>query len=213
MNTGCTVAPTVQGGQIGSSVTNPVAGGIDMMGNVTGNMAMEGTETDSIFYCPGTGFNAGDPIQFGPSGPQLINGNVVPGSDTDGLGNSPWRVRSGNSGSYSGTGLVIDIWYGINCAPSVERVNPASAAGVITGQFVCPTRRWPSDTNPPGSATPDLYMPKNSDCQFNTSVPFIFDGLYMNFFDVTAKRWRPFPRHNKNTKINIPFHGLSRRNA
>ncbi|HET6250193.1 MAG TPA: type II secretion system protein [Tepidisphaeraceae bacterium] len=146
---------------------------------------MTGNESvDSVFLCPN---GIQDPIEYGAGGPI----STVPTSRTDGLGNSGWRVTS--LLQYGGSGNTIDIWYGINADPSADRNS--------TGQIIFPARRIPADTAFDGK--PDVTMVRNVDAVNSSEIPFIYDGIYMNYMSVNANRL--MPRHNRQTKMNVLF--------
>jgi prepilin-type processing-associated H-X9-DG protein len=85
--------------------------------------------------------------------------------------------------------LIVDTWYGINCAPS----------GTLDGASdkVLPVWRIPHDAN-----LNDWSLTKLSDWKRSSEMVFIFDGIYLNHTADVARATRVNARHNKRTVTN-----------
>ena len=115
----------------------------------------------SVFRCP-TGTEDFLWNQFSDS----AGGSVLPADRSDRLNYRPLRTFS------SGTGAIIDTWYGINMT-----VNNTLFRAPKTGPDInAPCIRWLAN-----HAAPDLQrIPKLSDIKDSTRMVFLFDGIFAN---------------------------------
>ena len=143
---------------------------------------------DSIFRCPD---GLADPILYSTFG-ETQNNTSIPTSRDDGVADEPQRITSDTKYGWSGT--TVDVWYGINC-DTVTRDS--------TGNIVTPCRRLPADQPIPGTNIPDTRMLKTTDLVRPNDIPFIFDGVYLNYIVTNANRI--VPRHMDRTRCNILF--------
>jgi prepilin-type N-terminal cleavage/methylation domain-containing protein/prepilin-type processing-associated H-X9-DG protein len=131
----------------------------------------------SVFACP-----SGDKIWV------TASAGLTPPSREDARGGYSFRVQSQTLWR-SSPPLVVDTWYGINCAPS----------GTLDGASdkVLPVWRIPHDAN-----LNDWSLTKTSDWKRSSEMVFVFDGIYLNHTADVARATRVNARHNKRTITN-----------
>jgi prepilin-type N-terminal cleavage/methylation domain-containing protein/prepilin-type processing-associated H-X9-DG protein len=140
---------------------------------------------DSVFRCP-----AGQPYKHEPAGSAQLG---WPNSPTDAIGAYAWRRRSvTNAARWTGTGVTIDTWYGINM---VNNIGVGTGAGAVAVKFF-PFRKFKEDTNGLQGQWSKLTQFRNS-----STLTIMYDGLRYFHFD----RNRVNFRHNSNRTANFLF--------
>lgn len=131
----------------------------------------------SVFACPN-----GDKVWV------TASAGLTPASREDMHGAFSFRVQSLTLWRATPP-LVIDTWYGINCAPS----------GTLDGgsDKLLPVWRIPHDND-----LTDWSLTKTADWKRSSEMVFIFDGLYLNHTADVARATRVNARHNKRTVTN-----------
>ncbi len=127
----------------------------------------------SPFLCPSglTDFVAIH-LQAGVSAP-------FPKTRQSALAQQPWRVQS------TGTGIIIDSWYGVNAARNNYK------------NFPFPCRRLPADNN-----RTNFELPKVSQIKRATDTVFLFDGTFLaTYYEAD----RIAARHNRLSYTNLLF--------
>ena len=131
----------------------------------------------SVFACPN-----GDKVWV------TASAGLTPASREDMHGAFSFRVQSQTLWR-TNPPLVIDTWYGINCAPS----------GTLDGgsDKLLPVWRIPHDAD-----LNDWSLTKTADWRRSSEMVFIFDGLYLNHTADVPRAARVNARHNKHTVTN-----------
>ena len=139
----------------------------------------------SVFACPN-----GDKVWV------TASAGLTPASREDMHGAFSFRVQSLTL--WRGTPpLVIDTWYGINCAPSGTIDGGGGYAPGPPSDKLLPVWRIPHDSD--GS---DWSLTKLADWRRSSEMVFIFDGLYLNHTADVPRAARVNARHNKRTVTN-----------
>jgi len=136
----------------------------------------------SVFWCP-AGLWDRDWV--------TVSNGLTPSSREDQQGAYSFRVESLTL-SKTTPRLIVDTWYGINCAPS----------GTLDGgsDKLLPVWRIPHDSNGSDSSLTKLGSWKRS-----SEMVFIFDGIYLNHTADVPRAARVNARHNKRTITNILY--------
>jgi len=113
----------------------------------------------------------------------------IPTSRQDQLGAYSFRVQSLTLDKGTPK-LIVDTWYGINCAPS----------GTLDGgsDKLLPVWRIPHDAD-----LNDWSLTKTADWKRSSEMVFLFDGIYLNHTADVARGTRVNARHNKRTVTNV----------
>ncbi|SRR5258706_3551399 len=171
------------GYQVGGAHTESWAGILIMGKYVSKPMpspisyADETMPQSSVFACP-----SGDKIWV------TASAGLTPTSREDAQGGYSFRVQSQTLWR-SVPPLVVDTWYGINCAPS----------GTLDGASdkVLPVWRIPHDAD-----LSDSTLTKTADWKRSSEMVFVFDGIYLNHTADVPRAARVNARHNKRTITN-----------
>ncbi|HEV8605754.1 MAG TPA: prepilin-type N-terminal cleavage/methylation domain-containing protein [Tepidisphaeraceae bacterium] len=136
----------------------------------------------SVFWCP-AGLWDKDWV--------TVSAGLTPTSREDAQGAYAFRVQSLTL-DRSVPRLIVDTWYGINCAPS----------GTSDGgsDKLLPVWRIPHDNN-----DNDYSLPKSTEFKRSSEMVFLFDGIYLNHTADAARATRVNARHNKRTVTNILY--------
>src|SRR5438876_4771115 len=133
----------------------------------------------SVFWCP-AGLWDKDWV--------TVSNGLTPSSREDQQGAYAFRVQSLTLDRGTPR-LIVDTWYGINCAPS----------GTLDGgsDKLLPVWRIPHDAN-----ISDWSLTKTADWKRSSEMVFLFDGIYLNHTADVPRAARVNARHNKRTVTN-----------
>jgi len=133
----------------------------------------------SVFWCP-SGLWDADWV--------TVSAGLTPSSREDQKGAYAFRVQSLTLDRGTPR-LIVDTWYGINCAPS----------GTLDGASdkVLPVWRIPHDAN-----LNDWSLTKTAEWKRSSEMVFLYDGIYLNHTADAARATRVNARHNKRTITN-----------